>query len=155
MNRDNRRTASAFYAYPISMQHLIANIASFAVAAHVVLGCCWHHSHSATEQVKTAAAHAHHSGCAGHRHETSPHENGGSSDDDHRDHQGCDEEKCNFVCVEKQHQDRAPLSLTSIFFLPDASAQVSQQSVGGELCLAIGDPRPHVPIYLAHQILLI
>jgi hypothetical protein len=137
------------------MQHLIASIASLAVAAHAVLGCCWHHSHSDAEEMRTAAAHAIHAGCAGHRHETSPQENSGKHDDDPSGHDGCNEERCSFICIEKQQQEASPLTLASIFFLSDAPAKVSQQSIGGEFRLAIGDLPPHVPIYLAHQILLI
>ena len=133
----------------IAVKPLFHILATFAVLAHMLCGCCWHHAHGADSQdhVATAGCHDHHhaplaEGCADH--DSFPHDHGDP----------CDKSVCDFA-----RTDRGP-SLESAsdghFDVPpvaDESAQLHRAMPA--VPTTVAGPDPPLPRYLAHQTLLL
>lgn len=128
------------------MKPLAAAALAASVLAHALLGCCWHHAHSATSQA-VAAACDHHI-CV-------------DQDADHGTpavpgHPDCEEDAC--VFVQTKTCQSLDLDLDSLAALPTASGSIANilEPPAPSLAFSVGDaPKYPVPCRLFCRILLI
>ncbi|WP_254508923.1 hypothetical protein [Anatilimnocola floriformis] len=96
-------------------------IAIFALALHLLLGCCWHHAHGAEEltshQHESAGHHVHLPGCCGHSHsQAADHDDEAPADSDSAPSIPCSDPQCVYVVsgqaqVPAAHDIALPLAI--------------------------------------------
>jgi hypothetical protein len=132
------------------MRALVSNLACLMLAAHLMLGCCWHHAHAC----ETACPHACQSG----------HLNGHSNEADHDHDQHappaegddhCQGERCSFLVVAKVRLDSGCGAASPVALLAETSSQVYADLAWLQLAADRTDSGPPLRLHLLHRVLRI
>lgn len=128
------------------MRALLTNLACLMLAAHLVLGCCWHHEH--------ACGTAGHSLChdvVGDHHDDADHDHPTPAfpGSDH-----CQGEHCSFLVVVKVQVDNAAAAstLAAVAELPTSASIDATWLVAAD---GTSDHPPPIPLHLLHRVLRI
>jgi hypothetical protein len=126
-----------------SMRALVSNLACLMLAAHLMLGCCWHHAHAC----ETACHLDGHSGEADHDHDRhAPPAEG----DDH-----CQGERCSFLVVAKVRLDSGSGAASPVGLLAETSSQAYADLAWLHLSVDRTDSGPPLRLHLLHRVLRI
>jgi len=135
------------------MHIVVSNLTAVTLAAHTLLGCCWHHGHR-SEQMRSPAAAL--SGCceAGDAHGPSPARRDCGTQ--HGGRHDCQGSPCMFIGPATQNVSPSPAWALQplVATLPPASLSAGSAAIERSL-LATGALLPPVRLHLAHQVLLI
>jgi len=137
------------------MHIVVSNLTAVMLAAHALLGCCWHHGHG-SEQVRGPVAALASSGhcAAGDAHGPSPaqHDCGTQRGERH----DCQGSPCMFIGPAIQNISPSAVCALQplVATLPPASLSADGAAIERSL-LATGALLPPVRLHLAHQVLLI
>ena len=138
------------------MRILVTLVSSSTLLAHVLLGCCWHHPHSAHREQPTGTepqAHVVAATC-GHQHDGHSHHGEAPRPTRSGD---CEQADCVFLAEAKS---KCPVdALAMPYDIPSAARSDVMGSTRGAAWRAgrelFGDPGPPVRRHLLHQVLLV
>ena len=136
------------------MRALVSNLACLMLAAHLMLGCCWHHAHAG----ETACHHACQAGAFDEPSDEADHH----QDQDHDQHappahgdDHCQGERCSFLVVAKVYVDSNCGGASPLAALAETSSQASADLAWLRMAAGGPDHRPPLRLHLLHQVLRI
>ena len=137
------------------MHIVVSNLTAVMLAAHTLLGCCWHHGHRSEPMCSAVASAASSGHCeAGDAHGPSPVQHDCGTQ--HGGRHDCQGSPCMFIGPTTQSISPSAVCTLQplVATLPPASLSAGGAAIERSL-LATGALLPPVRLHLAHQVLLI